>query len=157
MLKSGESIGIAPEPYTSLLVDGEKITPNFISGKIDFYVNLGNTTVKSVSEKSKKDPTRSYRIASKQTFLFDGQLYNENVRFILVYFSEGKKKFAFFDNGGFIGHEWGMTPNHMGKNNYTAQDILSMLEDYGYSKIFSNYVCFEQNIPLREFNVVFNK
>ncbi|MFQ2302484.1 hypothetical protein ACK32U_22345 [Aeromonas dhakensis] len=156
-LKSGESIGIAPEPYTSLLIDGEKIIPDFISGKIDFYVNLGKETVKSVSEKPKKDPISTYRTASKQTLLFDNQLYNENVRFILVYFSEGKKKFAYFEQNGFIGNDWGMAPNHMGQSNYTAQDILSMLDNYGYSKIFSNYVCFEQDLARREFHVVFNK
>ena len=157
ILKSWESVSIAPKPYSYLSLDGDRFIPRFLFGKIDFYANLGNNLIKCVEENITNNDTNSYRKATKSTISLDGHLYNESVRFILIYFFDGIKKFAFFEENGFIGHEWGKTPNYMGSNDYTAENIKEMLEKFGYAKQFSNYVCLENCIELRDFKVAFRK
>jgi len=157
ILKSGESVSIAPKPYSYLSLDGDQFAPRFLFGKIDFYANVGNKLIKCIDEKITNNVTRSYRIATKSSISLDGHLYNDSVRFILIYYFDGLKQFAFFEDNGFIGHEWGKTPNHMSSNEYTAEHIKEMLEHYGYSNLFSNYVCFENCIEERDFKVAFRK
>lgn len=157
ILKSGESVSIAPKPYSYLSLDGDQFAPLFLFGKIDFYANVGNKLIKCIDEKITNNKKHSYRIATKSSISLDGHLYNESVRFILIYYFDGVKQFAFFEDNGFIGHEWGKTPNHMGSNDYNAENIKEMLENYGYSELFSNYVCFENRIEERDFKVAFRK
>ncbi|WP_281628733.1 hypothetical protein [Vibrio sp. St2] len=156
ILKSGESVGIALPPYSNLEVDGDRFVPQFFFGKIEFYANLGNKIIKCLDEKI-TDAQTSHRIATKFSNSFDGHLYNELVRFILVYYSNGQKQLAFFDTHGFIGNEWKMSPNHLGKNDYCASDIEKMLEHYGYSQLFSNYICFEKHDSDGQFRIAFQK
>ncbi|EJE4183749.1 hypothetical protein M3890_004666 [Vibrio parahaemolyticus] len=157
ILKSGESISVSPEQYSYLHLDGDKFVPKFLFGKIDFYVNLGNKRVKCIDEKISDKRNSSYRVATKSRVSLDGHLYNENVRFVLIYYFEDQKQFAFFETNGFIGHEWGKTPNHMGSENYDANSIKTMLEHYGYDAMFSNYVCLENCGPKDGFKVAFRK
>lgn len=157
ILKSGESVSVSPEQYSYLQLDGDRFIPKFLFGKIDFYANLGNKRVKCIDEKISDKLNSPYRVATKLKVSLDGHLYNENVRFILIYFFESEKKFAFFDTNGFIGHEWGKTPNHMGGDNYDANSIKEMLEHYGYDQMFSNYVCLENGGIKDGFKLAFQK
>lgn len=157
ILKSGESVSVSPEKYSYLHLDGDRFLPKFLFGRIDFYANLGNKMVKCIDEKISDKRNSLYRVATKSKVSLDGHLYNENVRFVLIYFFEGEKQFAFFETNGFIGHEWGKTPNHMGVDNYDANSIKVMLEYYGYDQMFSNYVCLENCGPKDGFKVVFRK
>jgi len=62
-----------------------------------------------------------------------------------------------FEDNGFIGNKWDRSPNHMGGRGYGAADIERMLEHYGYSEIFSNYVCLEFNTEDNKFKIAFEK
>ncbi|WP_281223624.1 hypothetical protein [Photobacterium sanguinicancri] len=157
ILKSGESISVAPKPYSYLSLDGDRFKPEFLFGKIDFYANLGNKVVKCHDEKVTNSKKNNFRIATKLTVSLDGHLYDESVRFVLIYYFDGKQQLAFFDDKGFIGNEWGRTPNHMGRGDYTAENIKEMLENYGYTQLFSNYVCLENSSHGKDFKLAFKK
>ncbi len=155
VLKSGESISIAPEKYTSLSIGGDHFEPHFFTRNVDFYINVGNKFVKCKDRKFKDSFLEKIPQAHKTRMLFDGHLYNENVNYILVYFLDGKKHTAYIDRRGFIGHEWGLAPNNFGQATVTPELIENMLEHYGYTSIFSNYVCFKRNG--HDFDVAFKK
>jgi len=157
ILKSGESVSVLPQLYSYLNLEGDRFNPELLFGKIDFYADIGNKKVKCVDERIIGISRSEYRIATKSTISLDGHLYNENVRFVLIYYSDNQKKFAFFERNGFIGHEWNKTPNHMGNADYTAESIAEMLDHYGYSKIFTNYVCLESCGFIEGFKVAFQK
>ncbi|OOE82376.1 hypothetical protein BZG25_00545 [Salinivibrio sp. ML198] len=155
VLKPGEAMSIAPEKYTSLSIGGDHFKPHFFNRNVDFYINVGNKLVKCKDRKFKDSFLEKIPQAHKTRMLFDGHLYNENVDYILVYFLDGKKYTAYIDNRGFIGHEWGLSPNTFGQTTVTPGIIEKMLEHYGYTSIFSNYVCFKCNG--NDFDVVFKK
>jgi len=157
ILKSGESVSVSPEQYSYLHLDGDRFIPKFLFGKIDFYANLGNRRVKCIDEKISDKRNGVYRVATKSKVSLDGHLYNENVRFVLIYYFDDEKQFSFFENNGFIGHEWNKTPNHMGEESYDAGSIKAMLERYGYNHLFSNYVCLENCGAENGFKVAFRK
>ncbi|MFU2509333.1 hypothetical protein [Pseudoalteromonas sp. ASV78] len=114
-----------------------------------FWGSLSNKRVRCQDEAINTDVKAQYNVATKTSVEFDGHLYNEKVRFILVYFLDGEKKIAFFEDNGFIGNEWSMSPNHMGSSDYKCEDIQKMLFQYGYHNMFTNYLCLE-NINLKK-------
>lgn len=156
ILKSGESISIAPKQYSNLSLNGEQFAPNFLFGKIDFYANIGNEIIRCIPDRITSNHNTTYRVATKSSISIEGHLYNESVRFILIYYYENKKKIAFIEDCGFIGNEWGMTPNFI-EPGYTAIDIQAMLENYGYNNMFTNYVCFENCGATKRFKLAFKK
>ncbi|MFA0260966.1 hypothetical protein AB4497_00660 [Vibrio cyclitrophicus] len=157
ILKAGESVSVMPDNYSYLNLNGDRFKPKFMFGKMDFYMNLGNRVVKCIDEKVKNDVLNSLPTATQVTISLDGHIYNERVRFILIYFFDGVKRLAYFEDNGFIGHEWEKSPNHMGSSGYDANDIKVMLEHYGYDKMFSNFVCLENSDDNNDLKVVFRK
>ncbi|WP_135443111.1 hypothetical protein [Vibrio tasmaniensis] len=157
ILKAGESVSIAPEKYSYLTLNGDRFEPKLMFGKMDFYINLGNRVVKCIDEQAKNDVLNSLPTAAQATISLDDHIYNEVVRFILIYYFEGEKNYAYFEDNGFIGHEWNKSPNHMGRDDYTANDIKNMLERNGYDKMFSNFICFEHFPDSKDLKVVFRK
>ena len=158
ILEHGESISMSPEKYSFLTLEGDHFKAELLRGKIDFYANLGNKIVKCSPEQiTGNNNHKSLRRASKTSRIIDGHLYDESVNFILIYYFDGAKRLAFFEDNGFIGNEWNKTPNHMGARDYSADDIMKMLELYGYAEMFTNYVCLEFNTDENKFNVAFKK
>lgn len=157
ILKGGESVSKNPEPYSYLSGDTNKYTPNFISSKIEFFANIGNKIIKCSDQKITKDERYpALRNLSVRKLIIDEQLFNENVKFALIYFWDNKKYIAFFEPNGFIGNQWGLAPNHMGSANYDESDIQNMLVAYGYDKLFTNYICLKRNEKM-SFDLAFNK
>lgn len=155
VLKGGESIAIRPELYSRLSVGTDEFKPNLMDEKVRFYVNTGSKIIKCGQVKVKDNFLVNLNQATTSRSKFGGHLYNESVIYILVYFLHGKEYTAFIDKRGFIGNEWGLSPNSFGHQTVTPQLIEATLEHYGYNEIFSNYVCFERNG--HDFDVAFRK
>ncbi|PMJ35679.1 hypothetical protein BCV29_02505 [Vibrio cyclitrophicus] len=155
VLKGGESLAIKPEAYTKLTVGADQFKPKFGYGNIKFYVNTGSKVVKCGRVKVKDNFLANLKQASVLRTKFGGHLYDDSVLYILVYFLNGKEHTAFIDKHGFIGNEWGLSPNSFGEQTLTPQLIEATLKHYGYTEIFSNYVCFERKG--HDFEVAFRK
>lgn len=155
VLKSGESVAIVPDKYTYLYIGSDHFLPDFFTENIDFYANVGTKFVKCKDKKFKDSFLKKIPQARKTKMLFDGHLYNDNVEYILVYFLDGKKHTAYIDTSGFIGFEWELAPNSFGQVKVTPELIENMLEHYGYTSLFSNFVCFKRNG--HDFDIAFKK
>jgi hypothetical protein len=157
ILKGGESVSKNPEPYSYLSDGTNKYTPNFISSKIEFFANIGNKIIKCRDQKiTKNERYPALRNLSVTKLIIDEQLFNQNVKFALIYFWDNKKHIAFFEPNGFIGNQWSLAPNHMGSADYDEDDIQNMLVAYGYDKLFTNYICLKRNEKM-SFDLAFNK
>ncbi|APG52514.1 TPA: hypothetical protein U2M28_001342 [Providencia stuartii] len=157
ILKGFESIKIEIDKYSYLLVDGEKIKIDYINSNIDFYINVGDKIIKGMIEKKANFTELKYRNIMKVNVNHKGHIYNESVKYMLEYNFNGHEKIAFFGNDGYIGNEWGFSPNHMGKFDYDENDIKNLLVNYGFDNHFSNYRCTKVNHSEHKLTEVFRK
>lgn len=141
ILKPYETIAIFPDKYSNLTVDGDEFHDMFHNVK--FIVDSTNGVI-HCNRNIKSNLINQYRTITKNTYLYNNFVYDESVSFILDYFFEGDKKTAFISKSGYIGNEWGFSPNHLGgAEKVTKDEIINMLEQSGLASIMSNYVLSE--------------
>lgn len=145
VIKSGEIVSLLMDKYSYLYIGKDRYTPEFFGDKMDFYVNTGSNLIHCKDRRIKDHWVHALTPTMVTRLKFDEHLYNDNVRFILIYFLDGKKYTAFINSNGFIGNEWSLSPNSFGQAEVTPNVIQRMLDEYGYSSIFSNYVCYQRS------------
>ncbi|RBW44592.1 hypothetical protein DS885_11040 [Psychromonas sp. B3M02] len=104
ILKPYETVSIFPDKYSELSVDGDEF--NDMLNNIKFVIDSADGLI-PCKKSIKKESMSHYRTITKNTYLYNGFVYNESVRFILDYVFEGDKKTAFITKSGYIGNEWG--------------------------------------------------
>lgn len=146
ILKPYETISLHFGKYSFLQLDGDRVYLDYLSPDMEIYVDVGAAAVRCRS-RIKKDTFGHLRKVGQVCAEFNGHTFAEDVRYILHYCMDGDFKTAFISKNGYIGNEWGRSPNHLGKENVTASDIKFMMSSYGFNQLFSNYVCYKVNFP----------
>ena len=148
VVKPYETISLSMPEYSQLYCGEEKYSSYFPSEKVEIYINIGNKEVKCRKNivKASDFPLEATNKIYKEVQKFDTHIYNENVKFILVYCLDEKYHTAFINEHGVIYNEWFMMPNGI-KGTVTAQAINIFLETNRFNEIFSNYECYEMQYP----------
>ena len=150
VLKSYETTSLSMPKYTELTINDDKFEPNYISGKVSLFLNIGNQLIECKKDKWKgSEPP--YTKLSTRTHDFNGHVYNENLKYILIYNYNGNSHTAFIDKGGMICNEWDFSPNGLARNNINPEAIKQMLLKYGFHEMFTSYACLEVEYPRIKF------
>lgn len=144
ILKPYETLSISPPKYTSLTIGPDEYKPDFWDNNTEIFIET-NTGIIPCKVKFQEKHMLPYRQTQKHTRFFGEHVYNDNVKFILAYYFEGKQYTAFITPNGFIGHEWNFGINKIGMEEVVLDDIKNLLNNHGFGDVFSNFLCYEVN------------
>ncbi|WP_289118079.1 hypothetical protein [uncultured Idiomarina sp.] len=136
ILKSLESVVIETEPYSNLTIGGDKYSPELLFGKIQVYVACSDEIIKC---KMVSHPTLFNHMkfnhltqASKNTYKFNGFVYNEKVKYAIIYNMNSEVKTAFVDHSGFISGDgdfhYNLAPQEQMRSETTVREFLKIME-----------------------------
>lgn len=146
ILKAYETVSLLLPKYSSLGINGDNFIPDYFRGNVSLYIDTGDKFIKC-KEEIKKDFLNFYTPINRNSYKFNGHVFDESVAFILNYFYSDKSYTAFICKSGFIGNEWQFGLNHLGDNEITEITIEWFVKQYGFDKLFTNYLCFKVNYP----------
>jgi len=145
ILKPYENLSISLPPYSLLKVGSDIFLPPLNRTEFSIYLDTGHSFIKCKTIEY-KNSLNHFKLVSKDIFNYNNHVYTENVAFILSYQYENKILTAFIHKGGYIGNEWGFTPNYIG-NNVTEHSIKNMLIAYNFDPVFSHYKIIRVDFP----------
>ncbi len=138
VLKPYESLSLSMSPYTSLSVGSDKYEPDFMN--LEIYIESDDKVIKCDSL-YRSNLLKKYKRVSVHTCSLNGFVYDESVAYILVYSMGDNLKTAFISKSGYIGNEWELTPEYLGKD-VTENTILQMIKMNKFDSIFKSYVLY---------------
>ena len=138
-IKPFESASFKIEPYSYLSVSSDDFEPDYMNAKI--YIESDDHVIECKSLNRPQLINEQKRV-SKNKCQFAGFTYDENLSYIILHVINGEKRFAFIDKSGYIGNEWGFSPNHLG-GPPNKEDIVRMLRISGLDKAFESYIVYK--------------
>lgn len=140
VLKPHEAVTVITDPYSRLTLDNDIHEPSFFSANIKIAIELLDKVYVCESRKYKESSLKDLKQIGKSVSRFNGIVYNEHVKYILVYEINGLNKTAFFHRLGSISGEWNLGYNAIGVKNreLNDNDISLFLQQY-YSEIIKAY------------------
>lgn len=140
ILKPYEAITIITDPYSRLRLDNEIHEPNFFSENIKVALELLDNVYICESKEYKQSSLKDLKQITKSTSAFNGIVYNEHVKYILIYELNGINKTAFFYPSGTISEEWNLGYNAISvKNREINENDISAFLEQNYSEIIKAY------------------
>lgn len=142
VLKPLESIYIDTSPFSHLHIGSDRYKANYLSpSKVDLYLISEN---KKILCKVIRPPSLSkyfdfnhYRNAIKGTMSYNGKIYNDRVRYAIVYRYDSQQHTAFVEESGFIGEGWGYYYNMVPESHMASKEaVKEFLIGLGYDKSF---------------------
>jgi hypothetical protein len=140
IVKPLESIQVQTKPYSRLSLQTGKFEPSFIpSENIGLYLVLDRKVVKckmvSHPYTNVIPALKKYRIAVKETATFNGQVYNEDSTYAIIYRVNSETKTAIVDRSGFICRNWNFWFNTTPKEHLKSEsDLGNYLETVEFNK-----------------------
>ncbi|HTF96393.1 MAG TPA: hypothetical protein VL995_09695 [Cellvibrio sp.] len=136
ILKSLESVVIETKPYSNLTIGGDKYNPELVFGKVQVYVACSDEMIKC---KMVSHPTIFNHMkfeyltqASKNINSFNGLIYNEKVKYAIIYNINSEIKTAFVDHSGFINGDgnfhYNLVPQELMDSKETVREFLKIME-----------------------------
>lgn len=140
VLKPYEALTVITDPYSRLKLDNDIHEPSFFSSDIKIAIELLDNVYVCESKKYKESPLKDLKEIGKSVSSFNGIVYNDHIKYILVYEINGLNKTAFFHPSGVISQEWNLSYNAIGVKNreLNDNDISLFLQEY-YSEIIKSY------------------
>lgn len=140
VLKPYEALTVITDPYSRLRLGNDIHEPSFFSSDIKIALQLLDEVYVCESQKYKESSLKELKQIAKSTSRFNGIVYNEHVKYILVYEINGLNKTAFFHPSGLISQEWNLGYNAIGiKNRELNDDDISLFLQQNYSEIIKAY------------------
>lgn len=134
-----ESASFKIEPYSYLSVSSDGFEPDYMKARI--YIESDDHVIECKSL-NRPELINEQKRVSKNKCQFAGFTYNENLSQIILHIMNGKKRCAFIDKSGYIGNEWGFSPNHLGEPP-SKENIVRMLRLSGLEKAFESYIVYK--------------
>ncbi|GAB5479937.1 MAG: hypothetical protein Marn2KO_34040 [Marinobacter nauticus] len=138
-IKPFESASFKIEPYSYLSVSSDDFEPDYMKARI--YIESDDHVIECKSL-NRPELINEQKRVSKNKCQFAGFTYNENLSHIILHVMNGKKRCAFIDKSGYIGNEWGFSPNHLGEPP-SKENIVRMLRLSGLDKAFESYIVYK--------------
>lgn len=141
ILKPLESTRIETDPFSYLMLAGKEWKPSYQSKTVDLYLLTEHKKIKCkiITPPGLIDKGaffESYMTAGKFTKRFNKQVYNDNVKYALVYKNQGHEQTAFILNSGFITGDWPFPHNMIPKESLETQESVKLaLVEAGYDKL----------------------
>lgn len=146
ILKPLESAYINTTQFSCLLIGGDRYKAEYLLGnKVDLYIITEKNKIKCTVI---RPPTLSsyfdfghYKNTSKSSIKYNGNVYNDQVKYAIVYRKNNQEYTAFIGESGFIGNDWGYKNNIIDKADLESVDkVVSFLNKHGYDKLFQAFV-----------------
>jgi len=142
ILKPLESIHIDTSPFSSLNVGTDRYEADYMSpNSVDIYLV---TESKKIKCETITPPSLSsyfdfnhFRQATKETRTYNGKVFNDQVKYAIVYNYASKERTAFIGPSGHISEDWGFKYNAIQESSMgSKEDVRDYLVAIGYDKIF---------------------
>lgn len=132
IIKPFECVSISIPEYSYLTIDNDRFFPEMLGA--DIYAETGDKLVKCEAIRKPRIP-RSYREVTIHKCSYNDFIYDESVAYILVYIYDGKMRTAFIAESGYIGNEWGFSPNFV-RGGASPSSIRSFLMEGKFNTLF---------------------
>lgn len=140
VLKPYEAVKIITDPYSRLRLGNEIHKPDLFSENTKIGLELLDKIHICDSKKYKESSLKDFKQIAKYTKYFNNIVYNERVKYILVYEIDGVSKTAFLSPSGVISEEWNLSYNKIGvKGNEINEEHISLFLEQKYSGIIKAY------------------
>lgn len=127
VLKPYESLALKMTSHSFLHVGSDKYEPEFSNAKI--YIESDDKLIRCESS-YRPSLVDKFRTVSVVRHSYNGFVYGDSVAFILCYVLNGSLRTAFIHKSGYIGNEWGLDPNYIGRN-LDENSVKVMLRSFG--------------------------
>ena len=133
---------IETTPFSSLHIDGCRFKEDYLSPKnLKMYLITDKGKLQCLIIPSPDLSThfdfKHYRNTVKSTRSYNGKVYNDKAKYVIIYRRNSEQHTAFVDETGFIGEEWGYSYNKIPSAYMcTKEKAREFLDINGYSKLF---------------------
>jgi len=143
ILKPLESIQLSTPAFSALYVGNERYKAEYNRpNKLDIYLITHKDKIKC---KVINPPSLNavfdfehYRNAAKDIRTFNGRVYNENVKYAIIYRYDTQEYTALVEDWGFIAEGWNFRHNQIPKEFMgSSEKVKEYLVSLGYDKLFS--------------------
>lgn len=146
ILKPLESIHIDTSPFSSLRLGFDQYEAEYMApNQVDIFLITENKKIKcelinSPSLSSYFD-FKHYKKATKETRTYNGKVFNDSVKYAIVYNYNSEERTAFVGKSGHISEDWGFKYNAVEESSMgSKEDVRSYLVAIGYDKIFDGLI-----------------
>ncbi|MGK0270845.1 MAG: hypothetical protein ACI88H_001495 [Cocleimonas sp.] len=146
ILKPLESVHIDTLPFSSLHLGAdhykaEYMTPN----QVDIFLITDSKKIKCELIDSPRLSShfdfKHFKQATKKTRTYNGKVFNDSVKYAIVYNYGSEERTAFVGISGHISEDWGFRYNSIEKSSMgNKEDVRKYLVAIGYDKIFDGLV-----------------
>lgn len=144
IVKPYETISIETEEYSGLSINGHPYEPDLSSAEI--YVETSHKLIKCRTREKPK-LLDDYRKVLKHIKKFNGIVFSENFKYLVVYKQNEELKTTFIHYSGYFENDWsGFAFNMISPSNtleITAEDILNTFLKYKFSEQVETYALYE--------------
>lgn len=144
VLKPLESVYIKTTPFSCLYLGKDRYNLEYLSqNKVDIYIITEKAKIKCTDIRSPSLSAyfdfKHYEKVTKRTERYNGKVYNDRVKYAVVYMSNSKEYTAFIEESGFIREDWGFKYNMIPVTHMTSKEkVKEYLALLGYDKFFQS-------------------
>lgn len=144
ILKPLETLKIATDPYSQLIIGNDRFEPDFTRSKIDIYLVLSDKIIKCIQaghpNLQSLPVLLNHRYAIKETKKFNNIVYNEFAAYAITYRINAKIETTIVDKAGHIGGDWAFPFNAIPVDVMgSKEDVKQFLEKTIFGKLTDSF------------------
>jgi hypothetical protein len=145
LLKPLESVLVKTTPFSALYVDNQRFHAEYHNAKtLIIYLITDNKKLKckiaSAASLHNHNYFTHYRTAQKHTQRFNDKVFNDRVKYAVIYVFDSQQCTAFIDDAGFITDDWHFYYNSIPKSHIGSKvQVREYLVSVCFDKFVNNF------------------